>query len=243
MRKPTDLRLNKKIIIPSAIVIVLLAGFFIFRNVNYHTIKSKSTQIAMDAYRIKDSAAGKRIILRINNVDVTYGQLMCKAKLYDAYSTGSTNQRSHIQSAFDDIYVNIVAAQEVKRKMDASGSNVQPESYDDTVAYMKRVMNGEVNSNSPQISGVAMVQYDHIKDDIDYYRNKRLVDIWLNRFMPSNMISTAGTASYSKKQIQDASAKSQSEAKQILNDSVKSGTILYIDSRYHYLTKALINLS
>lgn len=57
------------------------------------------------------------------------------------------------------------------------------------------------------------------------------------------MISTAGTASYSKKQIQDASAKSQSEAKQILNDSVKSGTILYIDSRYHYLTKALINLS
>lgn len=242
MIKPTNLRVNKKIVFPVIVLLVLVAAFFIYRSINYDNQKKISKSIAEQGYAIKNSTAGKRVIMRIDGVNVTYGQLMCMAKIQEAY--GTTSNDKNIKSGFVNIYENIAMANEVKKKMTKSKTNIQPESDTEIISYMKRVLENEINtSNDPKIAGVAEIQYSHISDDLDYYKNQRLVNNWINRNMPSSISKNTTNSKYTRQQLTDITNKANAEAEQIFKDSVNNGIIEYIDESYSYLSKSLIKVS
>jgi|GEM_PF-2623792 len=243
MKKPTDLRLNKKVVIPILILLGLLVGYLIYNSISFNQRKSRSVTMTEQAYQILHSDAGKKVILRVNGTDVTYGQLMSKAKIIRACSPNKNDVKDeeYTKEAFIDLAMNIAEAYEVKKWMTADKSaSLTPESDEATQAYEKQVLKLQKAAHDPETAGVANVMYNHIADDLAYYKNKRLVYLWINQFSKSSLSTNASSDTSQK--ADSSTSRTQTEIKKLIVKCKEECKIEYVEKGYDYLNMSLIQI-
>lgn len=241
MKRPTDLRLKKKVVIPVLILLGLLVGYFIYRNITYSQGKARSAEMTKQAYQILNSNAGEKVVLRVNHTDITYGQLMCKAKIIQAYSPGknTVGDTDNIKDAFIDLSMNIVEAYEVKKWMAQDKSvSITPENDGQIIASQQQVLESQRNAKDSGAAGVASVMYNHINDDLNYYKNKWLVYLWINHFSKSSL--SVGISSNDSQKEKDATQEKQEEIKKLFANCKADCKVEHIAKGYNYLNETLI---
>ncbi len=233
MLKINQIRISKKILILVLIVIAVITGFLIYKNNRNDQLINKSAALADEGYQIMESPRGKRVIMRINGVDVTYGWLACHAKIFEAYRINSKKPAitSAEESAFIDIFNNISMYTEVEKWYQENNLNFTPVSKDKAKSFYKRILQLQMNNKKePGIMGVAQVKSRHIEDDLDYIVRERTINQWTNRNQSQVNKSNAGKYTSSVQQ----------ECEEMSKKAYEDATIDYVDKSYTDLNKSLI---
>lgn len=233
MLKINQTRISKKILILVLVAITGITGFLIYKNNRADQLVNKSAALAEEGYKIMESPQGKRVVMRINGVDVTYGWLACHAKIFEAYRIDSKTpaKTSAEKSAFIDIFDNISMYTEVKKWYQENNQTFTPVSKDEAESFYKMILQLQMNNKKePGIAGAAQVKSRHIEDDLDYTVRERTINQWTNRNQSQVNKSNAGKYTSSVQQ----------ECKEMSKKAYEDATIDYIDKSYADLNKSLI---
>lgn len=234
--KRINIRLTKKVVIPVVAVFLIAAGIFAVKSIIYNNKKEASAAAASEAYKALSSSGSKRVIIKIDGVDVTYGELICAVKLGDAYSnnSGNYNEKEKIKNAFIDEFCNITQYCEVTKMMNEE-KGFEPDSDQKIKTMMKGNLESQAKSSDPEVAGVAEVKLKHIDEDFESYKKLHIVTQWINR-SNSGIVSSNMTEDEAK----NVNTLQNAEIKTLVNAAIDNSKIEYVDQSYSYLTKDLI---
>lgn len=154
------------LVVAAAVVAVLLCAWHLLARANSARVCEAVEQVMEKAYAVKKSPAGQRIVARLGDFEITYGDVVVMAQELACYQKKKPAgvrpvTPKDLQDGFNALTVTALTA------MAAEDRGVNPD-WKEVAAKRRRELKAMAQSGDGAIRGVARVRLRHLMDDKAY---------------------------------------------------------------------------
>lgn len=150
----------------AAVVAVLLCAWHLLARANSARVCEAVEQVMEKAYAVKKSSAGQRIVARLGDFEITYGDVVVMAQELACYQKKKPTAvrpvtSRDLQNGFNALTATALTAMAAKDK------GVKPD-WKEVAAKRRRELKAMAQSEDGAIRGVAVSRLRHLTDDKAY---------------------------------------------------------------------------